>query len=260
MLRLRNRYRGGVAILTRDSSNLTVRERNVINEQQGLQHQAATWTVTSPTLASPLHLTAVYVSPTAGQLTTFFDLLEQQSAFPPDQVHLYTGDFNGRCGNLTEKHLHPAHDLAIPPRRGDTRDQHQPSPPDAPHPDGEFPTPAQRGRLLLHMLDNLGFVIANGRFQSSSCPSPPYTCFHRTGTSIVDYVLISKTNFKYLQSCRVTPRIKRSGPAKGKRTGTDITDHAPILVQLSLPATGYVAPAEEEAPPLPPGSNSSHRS
>ena len=36
--------------------------------------------------------------------------------------------------------------------------------------------------------------------------------------------LISKANFKCLQSCSVIPRIKQSGLVKGKRTGTDITD------------------------------------
>ena len=206
-----NRFQGGVAILTKNSSNLTLQKRAVIDYTSGFRHQAATWTLTGPSLSSSLHITAVYACPSGGQVAEFFDTLKQQCIFPSHELHLFTGDFNSYCGVAVEDHLDPADDTDYPSRTGDARPTHQPSPADAPPSASDHLSGMQRGRLL-RMLNELELLIANGRFQTPSCPDPPYTCYSAAiaGFSIVDYVLVPKTLFHYITSCRILPPIKLS--------------------------------------------------
>ena len=53
-------HRGGVALLTRISAKVSVKQVVVADPASGFMHQAAPWTLSSPTLACPIHVTGVY--------------------------------------------------------------------------------------------------------------------------------------------------------------------------------------------------------
>jgi hypothetical protein len=86
--------------------------------------------------------------------------------------------------------------------------------------------------LLLRMLNNLGYIILNRRFEPSSHPSspplpPPYTCQREQGrtTTIIDYCLVSADQFQRVKSCNVIP----------KHVHNLTTDHNPIHLHLLIP-------------------------
>jgi len=57
-------------------------------------HQAVTWSLTSPLYNDIFHLTSVYIFPDEDQLQEFFDTLTTNSNHPPNEPHLFAGDFN----------------------------------------------------------------------------------------------------------------------------------------------------------------------
>jgi len=66
---------GGVAILYRDASNLKVGQHRITDGTNGSSHQAVSWTIKSPLVARPIHITGVYVSPSGGEIEKFFHTL-----------------------------------------------------------------------------------------------------------------------------------------------------------------------------------------
>jgi hypothetical protein len=91
---------------------------------------------------------------------------------------------------------------------------------------------AQRGRLLLRMLNNIGYIILNGRYEPSSHPNsppptPPYTLQREQGriATIIDYSLASTDQFQRVKSCNVIP----------KQVHNLTTDHNPIHLHLLIP-------------------------
>ena len=227
-------HRGGIAILTRQSRNLSVKQVTVADPASGFMHQAATWTLTSPNLTRPLHVTGVYVSPHADRTEELFNLLSHQNVFPPDEIHLFVGDFNAHTQSEIENHVLASDN--IPTRIGDG---HKPERQDACL-SGQHLSSAQRGRLLFRFLQAAEHVLLNGRFQHPVDSSIPYT-FQRANssdTSIVDYITLAKCHFPTVISCKVvnTQRTR----------GSRISDHNPILVHINLP----------DLPALPPSSRS----
>ena len=99
--------RGGIALLTRISSNLTVKRTVVADTSRGFTHQVATWTLTSPSLARPIHVTGVYISPSADRTEEVFNHLSQGHVFPPEEPHLFMGDFNAQTQSCVEEHVSP---------------------------------------------------------------------------------------------------------------------------------------------------------
>jgi len=67
-----HQHRGGVAILYRDASNLKVEQHRITDGANGSSHQAVPWTIKSPLVARPIHITGVYVSPSEGEIEEFF--------------------------------------------------------------------------------------------------------------------------------------------------------------------------------------------
>lgn len=227
-------HRGGIAILTRQSRNLSVKQVTVADPASGFMHQAATWTLTSPNLTRPLHVTGVYVSPHADRTEELFNLLSHQNVFPPDEIHLFVGDFNAHTQSEIENHVLASDN--IPTRIGNG---HKPERQDACL-SGQHLSSAQRGRLLFRFLQAAEHVLLNGRFQHPVDSSIPYT-FQRASspdTSIVDYITLAKCHFPSVISCKVvnTQRTR----------GSRISDHNPILVHINLP----------DLPALPPSSRS----
>ena len=234
-------YRGGVALLTRISSNLTVQQKVVADPSSGFVHQAATWTITSPSLAQPIHVTGVYVSPNGDRTEEFFNLLSQQHAFPPAEPHVFMGDFNAHTQSDTEDHLSPSDN--IPARVGD---EHAPAGPNTDL-SGVLLSSAQRGRLLFRFLNNTEHVILNGRYQHRLDSSVPNT-YQRTNsadTSIVDYISVSKLHFPLVKSCQIY---------NAQRTRSSrISDHNPILLHLDVLTTPVPIPKADPVPQaLPP--------
>ena len=152
-------HRGGIALLTRNTSQFTVSTTIHADHSTESDHQAATWTLISPLYAQKIHITGAYVSPNGSGTAELFTLLAQQPAFPADEVHLYAGDWNAHTASRMESHLTSSDNLPI--RVGD---EHDASPQ---HADltGESVTAAHRGRLLLRLLGTLGHIILNGRFE-----------------------------------------------------------------------------------------------
>ena len=69
-------HRGGIAILS-------VKQITVANPSSGFMHQAATWTLTSPYLTRPLHVTRVYVSPHEDRTEDLFNSFPIRMSFLP---------------------------------------------------------------------------------------------------------------------------------------------------------------------------------
>ena len=86
----RHHRRGGVMLLFRSDSPFRVSQTVISDYKSGMHHQAATWSITSPALAFPLHITGVYMSPSAGEVEEFFHLLSNANSYPPDDTHIFT--------------------------------------------------------------------------------------------------------------------------------------------------------------------------
>jgi len=86
----------------------------------GSSHQAVSWTIYSPLLVDPIHITGVYVSPSEGEVEEFFHTLTQQDRYPDREIHVYTGDFNAHVGEELEAHITLQERSTIPFRVGDT--------------------------------------------------------------------------------------------------------------------------------------------
>ena len=136
-------------------------------------------------------MTGVYISPNGTGTEELYHILEQQRKFSPLHTHVFTGDFNAHVAEEPETAPLALPVGTVPPRLGDVaRDDasrllHPPAPANM----GtvtDHASSAQRGRLLLRMLNNIGYIILNGRFEPSSHPnSPPlptpYTLQRRQG-------------------------------------------------------------------------------
>ena len=241
-------YRGGLALLVRDSSNLKVKQNVIVSGTTGSVHQAATWTLTSPLLMHPFHITGVYVSPSDGKtVEEFFDSLSQNHSHPVEEVHIYAGDMNAHIAQEVENHL-STWAAPIPLRVGDV--EHSPSPAHMDPISTSRPTSSQRGRLLLRFLNNTQHVVLNGRYQSLTDPIP-YTLQRNDEKTINDYNTISINHFSKVKRCTVNPRNMRN-----TRSGQKIpSDHNPILLELTLPtrnAQSQEAPSPTDQSSLPP--------
>ena len=84
-----HQHRGGVAILYRDASNLKVEQHRITDAANGSSHQAVSWTIRSPLIARPIHITGVYVSTSEGEIEEFFHTLTQQDHYhSAEDVHI----------------------------------------------------------------------------------------------------------------------------------------------------------------------------
>ena len=204
-----HQHRGGVAILYRNTSNLKIEQHRITDGSNGSSHQAVSWTIHSPLIADPIHITGVYVSPSEGEVEEFFHTLTQQDHYPDREIHVYTGDFNAHVGEELEAHITLQERSTLPSRAGDCHRRHLPSPPDAPALTNARTSSQQRGRLLLRMLNTTSFLILNGRFETVDDPIP-YTLQRQEESTINDYNLIAKQHFSKVKSCYVISRPSRS--------------------------------------------------
>jgi len=141
---------------------------------------------------------------------------------------------NAYTAEEIESHITPLDSHALFHRVGDTNHAHSPASPltTATAPAADF-----RGRLLLNMLNSVGFIITNGRFPSQSPTHRPYTFFRKPNTySILDYNLIAKRHAPLILTCQVLQNVL---PAS-------VTDHMPIHLHLDLPTSS------NPVPPIPP--------
>jgi len=227
--RKQHQHRGGVAILYRDASNLKVDQHRINDRANGYSHQAVSWTIKSPLIARPIHITGVYVSPSEGEIEESFHTLTQQNHYPADDIHVYTGDFNAHVADETETHITMQERHTNPPRVGDCHKRHMPSPPAAAPITNTHISSPQRGRLLLRMPNTTSFLILNGRFEGAE-DSIPYTLQCQDEATINDYNLIAKQHFPKVKACCVIPKPSRSLRYKSGPP----TDHNPIVLHLSL--------------------------
>jgi hypothetical protein len=178
------------------------------------------------------------ISPNGTGTEDFYHTLdEQQNKFPPLHTHVFTGDFNAHVAEEQEEALLALPIGIVPPRKGDvarddtSRLRHPPAPANM-STVTDHVSSAQRGRLLLRMLNNIGYIILNGRYEPSSHPnsppSPPlYTLQREQGriATIIDYCLASTDQFQRVKSCNVIP----------KHVHNLTTDHNPIHLRLLIP-------------------------
>ena len=120
----------------------------------------------------------------------FFQTLEQQHKFPPQHLHIITGDLNAYTAEETETWLTLKPDPNIPDRQGDVATDNADHLIHAPSPNSmagitDRPSSSQRGRLFLRLLRNIGHLILNGRFETSH--DPPYTLTRGQEATIIDY-------------------------------------------------------------------------
>ena len=171
----------------------------------------------------------MYVSPSEGKVEEFFHTLTQQDHYPPDEIHVYAGDFNAHVAEELEQHITIQEWSTIPVRVGDCHRRHMSSSPDAGPITRARVSSQQRRRLLLRMLNTALFHILNGRFEAPDDPIP-YTLQRQDEATITDYNLIAKQHFSKVKTCYVIPRPSRTlrsqpGPP---------TDHSPTVLHLSL--------------------------
>jgi len=225
-----HQHRGDVAILYRNASNLKIEQHRITDGSNGSSHQAVSWTIHSPLIADPIHITVVYVSPSEGEVEEFFHTLTQQDHYPDREIHVYAGDFNAHVAEEIEAHITLQERSTIPSRVGDCHRRHIPSPPDAPAITNARISSQQRGRLLLRMLITTSFLILNGRFETVD-DSIPYTLQRQEVSTINDYNLIAKQHLSKVKSCYVIP-----SPSRSLRSNSGPpTDHNQIVLHLSLP-------------------------
>jgi len=222
--------RGGVAILYRESSNLTVEQHRITTRANGSSHQAVSWTITSPLIVRPIHITGVYVSPSGGAIEDFFYTLTQQDHYPAESIHIYAGDFNAHVGNETETQITTQEGLNNPPRVGDCYDRHMPSPPAAAPITIARISSTQRGRLLLGIINTTSFFILNGRYEAADDSIPYDTLQNQDEATINDYNLMGKQHFSKVKTCHVILRPSRTLRSKSG----PLIDHNPIVVHLSF--------------------------
>ena len=119
-----HQHRGGVAIWYRDASNLKVEQHRITDGANGSSHQAVSWTIKSPLIARPIHITGVYVSPSEGEIEEYFYTLTQQNHYVADNIHIYAGDFNAHVADETRTHITMQERHTIPPRVGGCHKPH----------------------------------------------------------------------------------------------------------------------------------------
>jgi len=246
---LRHRDRGGIAILWRKALNWKVKQEVACEyKTQQSAHQCATWTITSKRFLHPLHITGVYVSPRGKETEEFFQTIEQQCKFPPQHIHVFTGDFNAHVAGEQEGVLSTVPPGMVPARIGDVATKRQGKKDHLLHPPSSTTmgtitgraSSSQRGRLLLRLLSNTGHLLLNGRFETADIPSTPYT-FQRMGrkpeATINDYCTTSLHHLQRVKSCKVIRRQNHNLA----------TDHNPIHLHLLIPrASGQAGEPEEE--------------
>jgi len=198
-----------VAILYQVSSDLTIEQNLITDGANGSSHQAVLWTIRSPLLVSPLHITGVYVSPSEEEIEEFFHTLTQQNHYPANEIHIYAGDFNAHVADERENHITLQEGNTIPRGVGDCHKRHFPSPSDAvPITTTRISSP-QRDCLLLRMLNTTSFLILNGRFEIYNAPIS-YTLSNQDEAANNDYNLIAKQHFSQVKTCYVIPRPSRT--------------------------------------------------
>ena len=171
----------------------------------------------------------MYVSPSEGEVEKFFHKLTQQDQYPPNKIHVYTGDFNAHVAEELEQHITIQERSTIPVRAGDCHRRHLPSPPEAAPITRARVSSQQRGRLLLRMLNTTSFLISNGRFET---PDDPifYKLQCQDEATINDHNLIAKQHFSKVKTCYMIPRPSRTHRSQPSPP----TDHNPIVLHLSL--------------------------
>jgi len=112
-------HRGGVAILYRDAANLKIEQRRITDGANGFLHQAVSWTIRSPLIASPIHNTGVYVSPSIREVEEIFHTVTPQDHYPAHEIYIYEGDFNAHVAEELEHHITLQERTTIPSRVGD---------------------------------------------------------------------------------------------------------------------------------------------
>jgi len=167
-----HQHRGGVQILYPDASNLKVEQYRITDGANGSSHQAVSWTIRSPLIARPIHITGVYVIPSEGEIEEFFHTLTRLHYVSAKDVHIYAGDFNAHVADEIETHITIQEGHTIPPRFGYCHKRHTPSPPAAAPITSAHISSPQRGRLLLRMLNTTSFLVQNGRFEAADNPIP----------------------------------------------------------------------------------------
>jgi hypothetical protein len=141
-------------------------------------HINAPRNIKSKQFCHPIHITGVYISSNGTGTEDFYHTLEQQNKFPPLHTHLFTGDFNAHVAEEQDEALLALPTGILPPRTGDvasddtSRLRHPPAPANI-STVTDHASSAQRGRLLLRMLNNIGYIILNGRFEPNSHPNSP---------------------------------------------------------------------------------------
>jgi len=81
-----HQHRGGVAILYRNTSNLKIEQHRITDGLNGSSHQAVSWTIHSPLIVDPIHITGVYVRPSEGEVEESFHTLTQQDHYPDREI------------------------------------------------------------------------------------------------------------------------------------------------------------------------------
>ena len=72
-----------MAILYRNAANLKIEQTRITDGANGFSHQAVSWTIRSPLIANPIHITGVYVSPSEGEVEIFFTHGPNKITTPP---------------------------------------------------------------------------------------------------------------------------------------------------------------------------------
>jgi len=196
-------HRGGVAILCHNTANLKIEQHHITDGANGSSHQAVSWTIRSPLIASPIHITGVFVSPSEGEVEEFFHTLTQQDHYSDREIHVYADDFNAHVSEELKHHITLQERSTIPPRVGDCHRRHMPPPLDAAAIANTRISSPQRGRLRLRMLSTRSFLILNRRLEAVDDPIP-YTLQRQDEATINDYNLVARKHLSKVVGALVT--------------------------------------------------------
>ena len=147
-----HQHRRGVAIMYRDTANLKIEQHCIIDRARGFSHQAVSWTIRSPLITSPIHITAIifpHVDP-IGSLTC------SRNPHPRSRLQ-YACRWKFRTPHHSARKNQVPFHVELAATTDDT----------CPHQVMPTITPArlcspQRGCLLLRMLNATSVLILNG--------------------------------------------------------------------------------------------------
>ncbi len=211
-----NRESGGIAVLVKNYLLKYIKRQPTASED-------SIWLKIDRSIASAnkdIYLGAIYLPPEkssyyANQTIDSWDVVEREiTIFKGKGDLLLCGDFNARTGRLQDFIPHDCHDKYV-----NLPNSYTPDPHNIIERNNLDCTINSHGRRLVNICTGQYLGIINGRTPGDFFGN--FTCLKYNGSSLVDYNLISKNLFSFVDKFQVLPYL-------------GLSDHRPIALCLKI--------------------------